>query len=115
MKLLNGCKFATATTGTADFDDGTASTGWRNLSDAGAVNGTTYPYRAQAAGNSEWEHGLGTYNSGTGKLERTSIYESSNSDAKVDFSEAPVILITPLTSTFNDIEGLAVAMAVVFG
>lgn len=115
MKLLNGCKFVTATTGTADFDDGVAVTGWRNLSDAGAVNGVVYPYRAQAAGNTEWEHGLGTYNSGSGLIERTTIYESSNSDAKVDFSEAPTVLITPFAATFDDIEGLAVAMSVVFG
>src|SRR5690606_3554937 len=64
---------------------------------AGAVNGATYSYRANNATNTEWEIGVGTYSSGTGKLTRTPL-KSSNEDATVDFGTNPAVMITALSA-----------------
>lgn len=98
--LLNRCRFEAGSAGTADFDDGTAVQGFLNLADAGAVNGRIYPYGAENATRTEWEIGYGTYDSGGGALERTSIVASSNSDNAVNFGTNPVVFISPLVAEF---------------
>lgn len=94
-ELLDICRFTAGSTGTGAFVDGTAEQGFQNLNDAGAVHGTTYPYRAENATRTEWEIGYGVYDSGAGELSRAPL-KSSNASALVDFTTSPVVLITPL-------------------
>lgn len=111
MAQANTCKFIAGSSGTSDFADGTALTGFRNLAGAGLSNGVEYSYRAQSADLSQWENGRGTYDSGDGVLERTEVYESSNSGSAVDFTAAPIVYLTPLKSDFEDIASALAAKA----
>lgn len=94
-ELLDNCRFAAGSSGTADFADGTSVAGCRNLDDAGAVNGAVYPYKAQNATATQWERGYGTYDAGAGTLSRDDVRDSSDGGAKVDFSTNPEIIISP--------------------
>lgn len=95
-ELLDNCRFTAGSTGTADFADGEADPSFRNLEDAGAEDGKTYPYKAQNATGTEWEIGRGTAlnTSGGWILERTSIQDSSNGGSKVNFGTQPKVFIT---------------------
>ncbi len=48
-------------------------------------HGDTFPYRMQANVGTEWEEGIGTYNSTNNQIERTTVRRSSNSDLLVPF------------------------------
>lgn len=77
------------TTGTSDFLCGGAQTGFQTWSVIG--NGSTAYYCIQGKNTDgsltgEWEVGLGTYSSATNTVARTTVYESSNSNALVNFS-----------------------------
>lgn len=100
--LLDICRFTAGNTGTGAFEDGTADQGFLNLDDAGAVNGKTYPYRAENATRTEWEIGYGVYDSGAGELSRTPL-KSSNSDAAVSFTTAPTVIVTALKHEFQQL------------
>jgi hypothetical protein len=100
MAFADTVKFTAGSSGTSDFSDGTAVTGFRPLS-TGAVSGQDYSYRAFSADLSQWENGHGVYTSGSpGTLARTTIYESSTG-SKVSFSSAPVVILTPLAADLN--------------
>jgi len=115
--LLDNCRFTAGSTGTGDFADGTADPSFQNLEDAGAVDGKIYPYKAQNATGTEWEFGRGTAldTSGGWVLERTSIDKSSNSNAAVNFTTQPKVIVTVGRAEFKALAGKAVAMAIVFG
>lgn len=113
-ELLDNCRFVAGSSGTADFSDGTAVDGCRNLDDAGAVNGVSYPYKAQNATATQWERGYGTYDSGSGTLSRADIGDSSDGGSKVDFSTSPEIIISPSPDELGN-PGHAFAMAFIFG
>jgi hypothetical protein len=104
--LLNVCRFQAGSSGTSDFADGAAITGFLNLENAGAVDAKSYPYRAENASRTEWEIGYGTAlnTSGGWVLERTSVKSSSNSNLAVNFSTQPVVMVTPLS---DDIQAFA--------
>jgi hypothetical protein len=74
-------KETTATTGTGTVTLDGASPGYQTFA-AGIGNGNV-TYYAIVLGN-EWETGIGTVGSGT--LSRDTVLQSSNSDAKVNFS-----------------------------
>ena len=95
-ELLDNCRFTAGSSGTADFSDGTATPSFRNLEDAGAVDGTEYAYKAQNSTGSEWEigRGLALETSGGWVLERTSIQDSSNGGSAVNFGANPVVIVT---------------------
>jgi hypothetical protein len=100
MAFADTVKFTAGSSGTSDFSDGTALTGFRSLS-TGAVSGQTYSYRAFSADLSQWENGQGVYTSGSpGTLARTTQYETSTG-SKVSFSSAPVVILTPLKADFD--------------
>jgi hypothetical protein len=101
-ELLDNCRFEAGSAGTADFVDGTAVPGCRNLLDAGAVGGETYPYKAQNATATQWERGYGTYDASGGTLSRDDILDSSDGGSKVDFSVAPQIIISPTPAELDD-------------
>lgn len=95
MAFVNGCWFTAGSSGLADFADGTAFTGYRNLAAAGCVNAVLYSYRAVHPGDpSVWEIGRGAYSSGGGTLARTTV-SSSSTGAKINFGVAPVVVLTP--------------------
>lgn len=50
-------------------------------------NGTAVSYTAESSDKTQWETGIGTYNSGV--VSRTTVRESSNSNSKVNFSSVP--------------------------
>jgi len=99
-ELLDNCRFVAGSSGTADFVDGTEVDGCRNLEDAGAVGGETYPYKAQNATATQWERGYGTYDASAGTLSRDDIKDSSDGGAKVDFSTNPQVIISPTPVEF---------------
>ena len=75
-----------STTGTSAFAlDNAEPTGYQNFDDACADADTIY-YAAQHRTLDQWEVGLGTYNSGTNTLTRTTVLASSNSNSAVTFS-----------------------------
>ena len=80
----------TAGTGTVNLV-GTAVAGYRTfaeaLTDGGIESGDTVRYLIRNNDKTEWELGLGTFtDAATDTLSRDTVYKSSNSNAKVDFS-----------------------------
>jgi hypothetical protein len=83
LVLADRVKETTTTTGTTDFVLGGAVSGFQTFS-AGVGNSNT-TYYAVALG-SDWEIGLGTLSANGLTLARTTVLQSSNSDAKVSFA-----------------------------
>ena len=83
LVLADRVKETTTTTGTTDFVLGGAVSGFQTFS-AGVGNSNT-TYYAVALG-SDWEIGLGTLSANGLTLARTTVLQSSNSDAKVVFA-----------------------------
>jgi hypothetical protein len=73
----------TATTGTGTYNLAGAVTGYQSFSSVCSDSDTVYYV---VTDNSDYEIGLGTFTSSGTTLARTTIYESSNSDAAVDWS-----------------------------
>lgn len=72
----------TSSTGTGTITLGGAVAGYQSFSVIGNGNTTYYTI----AGGTEWEVGLGTYTSAGTTLSRTTVLESSNGNALVNFS-----------------------------
>ena len=77
---------SSTSTGTGDFVLGGAETGYQGFSVVG--NGATVPYTIQGKNpdgslNGEWEVGEGTYHLSGNYVSRDTVYESSNSNAKI--------------------------------
>jgi hypothetical protein len=107
MAFADIVKFTAGSSGTSDFTDGTAATGFRNLA-GGAVSGQSYSYRAYSADLSQWENGAGIYNGTT--IARTTQYETSTG-SKVSFSSAPIVILTPLKVDLDAKFGSVVQLA----
>lgn len=82
--LSDRVRETTTTTGTGAFSLGGAATGYRAFSSVMANADTTY-YTCAGQGTSEWEVGIGTWNTGN-TLSRTTILASSNGGSAVTFS-----------------------------
>jgi len=79
-------KETSTTTGTGTFDLAGAATGFQTFVAGIGDTNTTY-YAIFNQGTTEWEVGLGTVtDAATDTLARTTVLESSNSDAAVDFA-----------------------------
>ena len=78
-------KEATTTTGTGAISLGGAQTGFETFA-AGIGNSNTTYYCVAGQTTAEFEVGLGTLNSDSSTLTRTTVISSSNSDAAVNFS-----------------------------
>jgi hypothetical protein len=105
IPIANTVWYVAGSSGTADFSDGTALTGYRNIAAAVAagslVNGGVYTYRAEHPTDKLiWENGSGAVNTGTGVVARTTIAESSTG-AKIDFAVAPVVFFTHMKRDFD--------------
>lgn len=83
LVLNDRVKETTTTTGTSDFALAGAETGFQSFSAGVGANNTTY---YSVTDGTDWEVGLGTLSSDGLTLARTTVLQSSNSDAKVDFS-----------------------------
>ena len=85
LVINNRVRETTSTTGTGAVTLGGAVGGFQTFA-AGIGNDNTTYYAISINTESEWEVGLGTLNSDSSTLTRTTVLESSNSDAAVDFS-----------------------------
>lgn len=81
---IDRVKETTTTTGTGAVTLAGAVTGFRSFSGAGVANGDTC--FVCIVGGSEWETSLGTYSSTGPTITRTTVLESSNNNAAVNFS-----------------------------
>ena len=75
----------TSTTGTGAVTLGGAVDGFQTFA-AGIGNSNTTYYAISLNSANEWEVGLGTLNGDSSTLTRTTVLQSSNSDAAVDFA-----------------------------
>ena len=104
--LLDRCIFRPTTGGTADFTVSAAVTGYMTPAQAGAVDGASYHYAAQSADLSQWEVGSGTYAASGTKLSRaTVLFNSLGTNAKVNFSAVPQVMITALAEDILAVSG----------
>ena len=85
LVINNRVRETTSTTGTGAVTLGGAVDGFQTFA-AGIGNSNTTYYAISINTESEWEVGLGTLNSDSSTLTRTTVLESSNSDSAVDFS-----------------------------
>ena len=85
LVLNDRVKETTTTTGTGTLTLGGAVTGFETFA-AGIGNSNTTYYAVILPGTAEFEVGLGTLNSDSSTIARTTIISSSNSDNAVDFS-----------------------------
>ena len=82
LVLADRVKETTTTTGTGAVTLAGAASGFQAFS-AGVGNSNTTYYTIQDANGTAWEVGLGTLNADSTTLTRTTVYESSNSDAAI--------------------------------
>jgi len=87
--FIDNCLFVPTAGGTTDFVVSAAVQGYLTPTQASAVDGTTYRYKAQSSDLSQWEIGWGVWTAATSTLSRTTIEFSSNSNLKVSFTVAP--------------------------
>lgn len=89
--FFNRVVFRAAAGGVDDFAVSAAVTGFRTPLQAGVPNGAIVSYTAENATKTQWETGIGTYVELGTTLQRTTIRESTNGDAAVNFSTAPAV------------------------
>ena len=85
LALNDRVRETTSTTGTGAVTLGGAVDGFQTFA-AGIGNSNTTYYAISLNSASEWEVGLGTLNGDSSTLTRTTVLQSSNSDAAVDFA-----------------------------
>ena len=85
LVINNRVRELTSTTGTGAVTLGGAVGGFQTFA-AGIGNDNTTYYAISLNSENEWEVGLGTLNADSSTLTRTTVLESSNGDAAVDFS-----------------------------
>ncbi|MGJ4945892.1 hypothetical protein ACQR1W_35385 [Bradyrhizobium sp. HKCCYLS1011] len=91
--FIDNCGFVPTAGGTADWTYGSTVGGYQSPSQAGAINGQTYVFRAQSADLTQWEIAAGTYASSTGTFARTTVlYTSAGTTSKVNFSVPPALV-----------------------
>jgi len=109
LVLNDRVKETTTTTGTGTLTLGGAVTGFETFA-AGVGNSNTTYYAVTLPGSSEFEVGLGTLNSDSSTLARTTVISSSNSDNAVDFSSGTKTIFCTIPaskSVFLDASGNA--------
>jgi hypothetical protein len=104
--FIDACRFTPTAGGTADWTYSSAVVGYQGLVAAGAVNGLPYRYRAESGDLTQWEIGVGSYNSSTGVLSRSTVlYNSSGTGTatgqsgagtKIGFVTLPQVAVVAL-------------------
>ncbi len=109
LVLNDRVKETTTTTGTGTFTLAGAVTGFETFG-AGVGNSNTTYYAVTLPGSAEFEVGLGTLNSDSSTLARTTVISSSNSDNAVNFSAGTKTIFCTIPaskSVFLDASGNA--------
>jgi hypothetical protein len=109
LVLNDRVKETTTTTGTGTFTLAGAVTGFETFG-AGVGNSNTTYYAVTLPGSAEFEVGLGTLNSDSSTLARTTVISSSNSDNAVNFSSGTKTIFCTIPaskSVFLDASGNA--------
>lgn len=107
LVLNDRVKETTTTTGTGTFTLAGAVTGFETFGTGIGNSNTTY-YAVTLPGSSEFEVGLGTLNSDSSTLARTTVISSSNSDNAVNFSSGTKTIFCTIPaskSVFLDASG----------
>ena len=107
LVLNDRVKETTTTTGTGTLTLAGAVTGFETFA-AGVGNSNTTYYAVTLPGTSEFEVGLGTLNSDSSTLARTTVISSSNSDNAVNFSSGTKTIFCTIPaskSVFLDASG----------
>lgn len=111
--IADVCRFNSTSGGTSDWAYSSAVVGYQGPGAAGMVNGAQYSYRAENTDLSQWEVGVGIYNSATGVLTRSVVlFNSAGNTAKINFSAAPQVAIVALAEdlfSFNSAMSLTSA------
>lgn len=105
---FNRVKYTPVSAGTVDFVTSVAVTGFLTPATAGITNGAIVSYVAFNSTQTEWETGQGTYTSGTTTLARTTVRESSNAGAKVNFTAAPTVALDLQAQDITNLPPLAI-------
>lgn len=100
---FNRVMFTPTAGGTGHFVVSAAVTGYLTPAGAGVPDGSVVDYTAESSDKSQWETGIGTYVSGTTTLQRTTIRESTNGGAAVNFSAAPSVWIDLHAQSVNQV------------
>ena len=107
LVLNDRVKETTTTTGTGTLTLAGAVTGFETFG-AGVGNSNTTYYAVTLPGSAEFEVGLGTLNSDSSTLARTTVISSSNSDSAVNFSSGTKTIFCTIPaskSVFLDASG----------
>jgi hypothetical protein len=112
--FLDNCRFVPTAGATTDWTYSSAVGGCQSPSAAGAVNGTKYKFLAIGSDLTQWEIAEGTYNSGTGVFQRTTVlYNSSGTGTasgqsgagtKINFTAIPQVAIIGIKEDLISIE-----------
>lgn len=103
--FVDGCRFKSSVSGTANFIVDTNAQGFQTPVNAGAVNGSTYRYRAESRDLLQWEIGTTVYTAATQTFTRTPIF-SSNANQKVNFTRAPEVALVFLAEDIALLQSL---------
>jgi hypothetical protein len=93
--IFDRIKETSTTTGSGSLTLAGAASGYEGFANVGS--GNTCFYLAEAG--TEWEIGLGTYDSSTPHLARTRVLQSSQSDNKVNFSAGNKNVMLPVSAS----------------
>lgn len=112
-QLLDVVRFNPTSGGTTDWTVSSAVTGYQTPASGGAANGAQYSYRAESSDLTQWEVGVGTYNTTGPVLSRTTVlFNSSGTTSKINFSAAPQVSVVALK---EDIAGKVIGAGVGLG
>jgi hypothetical protein len=105
---INECQFRSATDGLADFEVASAITGYftpEECTTPPVEDGELYYWRAESDDLSQHELFEGAYIAATDTVERTTILQSSNGGAKVNFATEPRVRQVGLAQDFGAPQG----------
>lgn len=123
LVIADRVKETTTTTGTGTYTLAGAVTGFESFASVGDGNTTYYC----CTDGTDFEVGIGTYTASGTTLARTTILQSSNSDAAVNWTSGTRTIFVTMpaekspylesdgTSTFFDPAGTSVALAIALG
>jgi hypothetical protein len=107
----NRVQETTTSTGTGPVSLGGAVSKYRAVS-AICADGDTVNYAIEHTSAAEWEVGIGTYNASGNTLARTTVLQSSNANALVNFSAGTKNVSNVMLAEFvNTNTGLQICMS----
>lgn len=107
FKLFDRVKETSTSTGTGDLNLAGAVSQFQAFS-ARYSNTDTFYYCIQDQSGTQWETGKGTYNSGANSITRTTVQESTNSNAAVNFTSAALYIFVIFPAAEMGVPGLTI-------